>query len=561
MINFFKKSETVGEVLATISDADKTDFFGFGIVLNDDKTIYGITTLKDISINILKNSKILNQSIDKYCIKDFIFVTLNDDGSYNKLDALKKIADRDIKSGKVRFVPILDSKKKLIDVKAYDDIFAVTENYSVAIYGMGFVGLTLFAALSSRGFNCVGFENSNEKLDMIKKGVLPVLEEGLDELFFNLKLGDKVFTNSAEAPETNTKIICVGTDINSDNEIDKLPLKNVVSQIASELKYGDLIILRSTVQVGCTNSLVIPILEKESGLRAGIDFHVGFCPERTIEGKALIEIQELPQIIGGLTSNCVEKSRQLFDELASNTVITESLEAAELVKLLNNSFRDLSFAFSNEIIKYADQYNIDASKLVKDANFQYPRNKIAQPSPGVGGYCLTKDPYIYHQTSSKNENSLSLIGRQINDEAQHYPYKKFVEHCKKRKIDISKMKIGVLGIAFKGIPNTNDVRGSCGLKLAQDLSEITKEVHIFDPNIESLDMSHKFHFSSSKSIILNCDAVFIMNNNPNLIGKDWNLFADKDKDFFMFDGWLGLIDSIPVSFLKNITFCSLGKVY
>ena len=89
MINFFTKSETVGEVLATISDADKTDFFGFGIVLNDDKTIYGITTLKDISINILKNSKILNQSIDKYCIKDFIFVTLNDDGSYNKLDALK----------------------------------------------------------------------------------------------------------------------------------------------------------------------------------------------------------------------------------------------------------------------------------------------------------------------------------------------------------------------------------------------------------------------------------------------------------------------------------------
>jgi len=152
--------------------------------------------------------------------------------------------------------------------------------------------------------------------------------------------------------------------------------------------------LRSTVPVGTTRKQVIPVLEHYSGLAAGSGFHIAFCPERTVEGQAIQELSSLPQIVGGLTEACTEKAVSFWSTLTDTVVRVDALEAAELVKLINNSYRDLSFAFANEFALLADRYNIDATRLIAAANEGYPRDKIPRPSPGVGGYCLTKDPVV-----------------------------------------------------------------------------------------------------------------------------------------------------------------------
>ena len=561
MINSFKCSPRVGVILTAIADSDTSDFFGFGVILDSKRKILGITTLKELAVMILEDPSIVSKSIEQYCTRDFVYVVMEKNGLLNKGSAIKKMALRKNKTGRVRFVPIIDQEGFLLDVRPFDEIFSATENFSIAVYGLGFVGLTLFAALSSRGFSCIGVEKSTETANKLKSENLPVLEDGLDELFSNLDLGNRICTHKSMDISSNTKIICVGTDINDKFQVNEEPLRVVTTQISEDLKVGDLVILRSTVPVGFTRILITEILEKNSGLRAGKDFYVAFCPERTVEGKAIQEIYELPQIIGGFSSTCSEKAAQLFDELASTTVITESLEAAEFVKLLNNSFRDLSFAFANEVIFHADRFNLDATKLINDANYQYPRNKIAMPSPGVGGYCLTKDPFIYSQIAIDANSTLSSLGRRVNTEAQQYPLKKFIQHVEKRKLKMSDLVVGVLGVAFKGIPDTNDIRGSSGLQLATDLAKLVKQVKVSDPNINFDDTNIDFIDVTSEKIFKDCNAVFIMNNNPRLIGKAWQAISKKDKDFFLFDGWLNLVDTIPSTYIQKITLCTLGKVH
>lgn len=560
MSNVFNQNDTVGQTLVSISNSETSKYFGFGVILDDNKSLIGVTTIKELALKILEDPLVTNEKIQYHCSKNYVSVTQKNDGKYDIDKAIKIISQKNTKSGKVRFVPIVTKNGTYINIKPYDEIFSAIQTYSVSIYGLGFVGLTLMAAVTARGFNCIGIDKSNTKISDLRNNKLPVLEDGLEELYLNLNLSEKIYGADENKPVSNTKIICVGTDINANFDVNYSPLKNVVDKIGSELKIGDLVILRSTVPVGCTRNIVIDGLQKNSGLIAGTDFFVSFCPERTVEGQAINEIFKLPQIIGGFSQACVDKAAKFFSEIAINNVLTDSLEAAEFIKLLNNSFRDLTFAFSNEIIFLADKFNLDATKLVKQANYNYPRNTIALPSPGVGGYCLTKDPYIYTKTQETKKMSLSMMGRKINDRAQKYPLVKFKEHIKKYNLDAKILKIGVLGIAFKGIPETNDVRGSTGLNLAISLMEEFGNIFVHDPCVNFKTINKELTETSSDFIFQNCHAVFIMNNNPRLIGGEWELLNNKEKDFFLFDGWLNLSEKVPKKYLEKITFCTLGKV-
>ena len=164
-------------------------------------------------------------------------------------------------------------------------------------------------------------------------------------------------------------------------------MERVSTLVGNFLKEGDLVILRSTVPVSTCRNIVLPILEEKSKLTCGEDFHLTFAPERTIEGKALEELKSLPQIIGGYSKECVNIASNFFRYLSPHIVAVESLEEAEMIKLVNNTFRDLSFAFANELVYICDKFNLDTTKIIKDASEGYPRNKL--PLPGfVGGYCL-----------------------------------------------------------------------------------------------------------------------------------------------------------------------------
>ncbi|MBC8549710.1 MAG: nucleotide sugar dehydrogenase, partial [Candidatus Brocadiales bacterium] len=300
----------------------------------------------------------------------------------------------------------------------------------------------------------------------------------------------KNFSISTSIPESgDVFIIAVGTPV-IDSCAGKIPdlniLKAVSETVGKNLSPGDLVVLRSTVPVGTTQEHVLPILESISGLKGGVDFHISFAPERTVEGKALQELRSLPQIIGGLNVDSVEATAALFRELTPIIIRVESLESAEMVKLINNSFRDLIFAFSNELALMASTYDLDIVECIQAANSGYPRDKVPLPSPGVGGPCLTKDPYILAYLSPDNqENTLPHIGRKINERMFNHVVDTVLDQITNIGKDPKNCNVLICGIAFKGYPETTDVRESPAVAIANLLNNKVKSLFGHDPAVDS----------------------------------------------------------------------------
>ena len=278
------------------------------------------------------------------------------------------------KKSLTRYVPLITSDRY---IKGVVDVFDILSNLaferaSVHVYGLGFVGLTLANILASRGNKVTGIDTNKSIVCQLSDGIPTIYEPNLpDMLNVNLKSGNISFTDSIPTTSSPFIIIAVGTPVSSSGDVDLTYIHSVIKSVSTNLKRNDLIMLRSTVPVGTTRSL-ISILESNSGLVAGVDFHLAFTPERTVEGNALSEVTSLPQIVGGYTKKCTDLAVRFWQKIANNVVVVDSLEASELVKLINNSFRDLSFAFSNGVSLLCDQYNIDATRLILSANEGYP---------------------------------------------------------------------------------------------------------------------------------------------------------------------------------------------
>ena len=203
--------------------------------------------------------------------------------------------------------------------------------------------------------------------------------------------------------------------------------------------------------IGCTRKVVIPRLEKISSLQAGKDFSVAFCPERTAEGRALEELKNLPQIVGGLDKKSRELGLRLFGENTHTVIDIGSLEAAEMCKLMDNSYRDTRFAFANQMAGLSEKYGLNINHLIKKVNLSYERNTIPFTSPGVGGACLSKDPYILINNFKENniDCSLTIASRKINEEAPNNIFTKTSKFMKSVGKDIPKAKIFIIGLLLK----------------------------------------------------------------------------------------------------------------
>jgi len=257
--------------------------------------------------------------------------------------------------------------------------------------------LTLAIALAEANYHVTGFDSNKNKIKDLLNLNSYIHEVGLTELLRET-LNVSFFPSTTIKENEDVFIISVGTPVDyssSKPEPQLNELKKATELIGRKLKFGNLVILRSTVPVGTCRGFVIPILERLSGLKCGRDFHLACAPERTAAGNAINELRELPQIIGGFNKDSVEATVALFREITPTIIRVGSLEAAEMVKLVNNSFRDYVFAYSNYVTRIASGYNVNIYEIIKAANQGYPRDKIPLPSPGVGGPCLTKDPFIF----------------------------------------------------------------------------------------------------------------------------------------------------------------------
>ncbi|MBO8162759.1 MAG: nucleotide sugar dehydrogenase [Brevibacillus sp.] len=330
----------------------------------------------------------------------------------------------------------------------------------VCIVGMGYVGLTLAAAFLSKGVQVHGIELNESVRRRLNNGEIHLLEPGVAEIVRSsvsdpARLSLRV---SAEWPHrVNTVVICVGTPYDRKREEPRLEaLTQAVEAAAQRITDDGLLVIRSTVPVGTTRSVVLPILA-----RYGVQPHLAVAPERTIQGKALEELMALPQVIGTDDSSDLIKAKELFSLLGPEIVPVSSYEAAELIKLVCNAYTDVRYGFGNEVALLASGFGLDAHEIIAAANHNYPRPAIARPGY-VGGSCLTKDPYhlMHAAQHSANKPCLIAAARTVNESLPDAILNQIEQALIAMDRRWPELTVTLSGLAYKGEPETDDLRGS-----------------------------------------------------------------------------------------------------
>ncbi|MEL7640540.1 MAG: nucleotide sugar dehydrogenase [Solidesulfovibrio sp.] len=386
---------------------------------------------------------------------------------------------------RVQILPVVDERHRVVGYHSYKHRLDKGPDglQNVAIFGLGYVGLTLALHLASRGFNVVGYDVNADLVARIRDRQAPFYELRLEAMLEAHVGGNFHVTSTLADVRCDIYIVTVGSPVNPATKKPELgAIARAAADIGGLLSANDLVVLRSTVPVGCNRGTVLPILEQASGLRCGEGFSLAFAPERTAEGLALVELPLNPQIIGGFDKKSVDSASRLFNRLTPSVISVDSLEAAELCKLLDNCFRDHLFAFSNHLAPLAENLGLDLCRLIDAVNYGYTRNAIPKPSPGVGGPCLTKDPYILMDVMARQglDTSLTLAARRKNEEGPGQVRDKLrnlLWECGK---DLAGAVVTVAGMAFKGYPETSDLRGSMSLDIVAALLRENAVVRCYD---------------------------------------------------------------------------------
>ena len=416
---------------------------------------------------------------------------------------------------------------------------------NVCVIGLGKIGLPLALLLAKAGHRVIGFDVDPCTLLKIRNNNLnwSISEKILLEQF----LGERLFITEdlrVALSESEVVFIAIGTGICSDGTPELSNLFGLVEKICAnpdEVK-GKTFVLKSTLPVGTTRKIAT-LIEEKTGLRCGADFFLAFCPERVLGDKAISEMASLPKIIGGMDKASSEKSAHICETIGGKLIIVDRPETAELIKLADNAYRQTLFAFANDLALLAEQYRINAYKLIRAANDSYPRNNIPFPSAGVSGYCLTKDPlYLevaFKEIASKRGfSSLWFWARKTND----YMPIHVIDLLRQKLVMVGKnmrdSNILVCGITYK--ENTDDIRASHGLEIAARLCKEGANVFLWDPHVQERDLEFQV-VDDPKEVLETLDAlVFTVKHDEFVQLNDDDaiiLMLSKMRTPIIVDGW------------------------
>jgi nucleotide sugar dehydrogenase len=436
---------------------------------------------------------------------------------------------------------------------------------SVCVLGLGYVGLTLATVLSDVGYRVTGVDRDARLIAGVKAGKPHFHEKGLEEMMKAIARLPHPPVYQTGLPEScaTVYVITVGTPILRPSLQPNLDyVRSATAEVAKVLRKGDLVILRSTVPVGTTRNVALPMLESTSGLKAGVDFDLAFCPERTVEGKALRELRELPQIVGGLNEAARERAARLFRRSTQTIIDVGSLESAEMLKIMDNTYRDVMFAYANQMALLCEGLGLDLVPLVRAANQGYNRNRIPVPSPGVGGACLSKDPYILASVcqAAGVDASLFLLGRRINESLPVHAVDRVTHELEKSGKKLADAEVLVLGFAFKGKPETSDMRDSPTLDLVRVLQERGARVRGHDPLVPPEEIAALgVRVCAIDEGFRGADAVIVMLNHSAYEEMDIaGLLELARKPVVVVDGW-HIFNPDDLAELPGVTYRCIGR--
>jgi UDP-N-acetyl-D-mannosaminuronic acid dehydrogenase len=415
--------------------------------------------------------------------------------------------------------------------------------------------------MARAGFCVHGLEVQKKVITSLNKGKAHFWEKNLDiNLNQAIKNGGFTFSEGLnESIDASVYIVTVGTPLDHNNRARLDMITNSVQQIANHMNDGALVILRSTVKIGTARNIITPILEK-----TGKNFEIAVCPERTLEGQALDELNSLPQIIGADSQSTLFRAGKIFNFLTPTILRVNSLETAEVIKLVDNTYRDVMFGFANEVARLCDAVGISAHEVIKSGKLGYERTNVASPGP-VGGPCLEKDPHILAESANSYGIDLDITpaSRRVN-ERQPREVVNFIKKTSRLKKDFpSQPKISLLGIAFKGKPETNDLRGTVAKPI---LDLIKKEfpssiLQGFDPVVENKDIEQfgLIPMNSIDEAFRQANIVIILNNHPvfSQITLDEKIETMANSGF-IYDLW-GLHSGLDHNSFSGFSYYALGS--
>lgn len=380
----------------------------------------------------------------------------------------------------------------------------IEKKQQISVTGLGYVGLPL-ALILAKKFKVIGFDISEERVAMMKKGIDPSKE--LETEAFADK--DIVFTHNYEdLKAAQFHIIAVPTPVSEQKAPDLRPVLSASKNIGKILKPGDYVVYESTVYPGCTEEDCVPVLEEESGLTFGTDFKVGYSPERINPGDKEHTVEKILKIVSGNDADALEEIAKVYSEVITAGVYkAASIKVAEAAKVIENTQRDLNIALMNELAIIFDRMDIDTSAVLEAAGTKWNFLKF---SPGlVGGHCIGVDPYyLLHKANQLGYNAQVITsGRRINDEMPDFIAKRLVQILIKAGKNPSECKVLMKGITFK--ENVADIRNSKVADLVRELMRYSVNVHITDPHASPNEVAHEYNLAMIDSKSTNYDAVVV----------------------------------------------------
>lgn len=363
----------------------------------------------------------------------------------------------------------------------------INKEEKIALVGLGYVGMPIAVAFAKK-VDVIGFDLNSAKIDLYKQGIDPTNEVGNDEI----KETAVDFTDDEKRlQEAKFIIVAVPTPVNVDHTPDLTPVIGASEIVGRNLTKGSIVVYESTVYPGCTEDVCIPILEKESGLKCGVDFKIGYSPERINPGDKVHRLENIHKIVSGCDAESLEEIKNVYDlviEVGTHPV--SNIKTAEAVKVVENSQRDINIAFMNELAMVFDRMGIDTNEVVDGMNTKW--NALGFRPGLVGGHCIGVDPYYFTYEAEKlgYHSQIILNGRIVNDNMGAYvanaAVKKMIEAGQAPK----KSKVVILGLTFK--ENCPDTRNSKVADVIKQLNSYGIDPVVVDPWASERDAIHEY---------------------------------------------------------------------
>ena len=385
------------------------------------------------------------------------------------------------------------------------------------VIGLGYIGLPTAALFAKNGVKVLGVDTNEKIVEIINSGKIHIEEPDLDQIVFS-SVKNGLLRASSKPDLADFFIISVPTPIENKKSGIEPNLKFVFDALYSIIPYlkkGNSIILESTSPVGTTKK-ILEIILKNTQIKEG-ELFVAYCPERVLPGRIIFELQNNARVVGGVDINSSNKIKPLYQKICSAEIFCTTAEIAELVKISENSYRDLNLAFANELSIVCDKLNINSNELISLAN-QHPRVNILNPGCGVGGHCIAVDPWFLI-SQFPDEAKIIKKAREVNRNKTKWVVEKIKRVAESKEIK----KIGIFGISFKA--NVGDIRESPALEIVNNLKN-DYDLFLCEPNLNILN---GFKLNSIKEVLENTELlVFLV---PHDKFKNLNIFNKQYLDF------------------------------